>query len=194
MRDWTEIETMYITGNMSQKELAESLQISYSTLSKVATENKWSDKRKKFRKKTANKGLERASARISRKLAKLAEGTELLIDAALKALGDEKQFYRYIVSDGVGEGCSVTKEQIFDKLDAKALKDVTSALRDLTAMRRDLFGLPTQGPRRRLLPSIPAPDQARQQRHRWRLQRRPLLAHLRYGGLHQGDGRLLDSR
>ena len=145
MRDWTEIETMYITGNMSQKELAESLQISYSTLSKVATENKWSDKRKKFRKKTANKGLERASARISRKLAKLAEGTELLIDAALKALGDEKQFYRYIVSDGVGEGCSVTKEQIFDKLDAKALKDVTSALRDLTAMRRDLFGLPTQG-------------------------------------------------
>ncbi len=145
MRNWTEIETQYITGNMSQKELAESLQISYSTLSKVATENKWSDKRKKFRKKAANKGLERAGARISRKLARLAEGTELLIDAALKALGDEQQFYRYIVTDGMGEGVSVTKEQIFEKLDAKALKDVTSALRDLTAMRRDLFGLPTQG-------------------------------------------------
>jgi IS30 family transposase len=144
MRDWTEIETMYIAGNMSQKELAESLNISYSTLSKMATENKWSAKRKKFREKTANKGLERAGARISRKLAKLAEGTERLIDVALKALGDEQQFYRYIVTDGMGEGVSVTKEEIFEKLDAKALKDVTAALRDLTAMRRDLFGIPTQ--------------------------------------------------
>lgn len=145
MRDWTEIETMYITGNMSQKELAESLKISYSTLSKVATENKWSDKRKKFRKKTAKKGLERASARIARKLSKLADGTELLIDAALKALGDENQFYRYIVTNGTGEGCSVTTEEIFEKLDAKALKDVTASLRDLLAMRRDLFGIPTHG-------------------------------------------------
>ena len=144
MRNWTEIETQYITGDMSQKELADSLGISYSTLSKVATENKWSDKRKKFRKKTANKGLERAGARISRKLARLAEGTELLIDAALKALGDEQQFYRYIVTDFKGEGVIVTKEKIFEKLDAKALKDVTAALRDLTAMRRDLFGIPTQ--------------------------------------------------
>lgn len=145
MKNWEEIEAQYIAGEMSQKELAESLGISCSTLSKVAAENKWSDKRKKFRKKTAKKGLERAGARIAKKLAKLADGTELLIDAALKALGDEQQFYRYIVTDGVGEGCSVTKEEIFQKLDSKALRDVTAALRDLTAMRRDLLGIPTQG-------------------------------------------------
>lgn len=145
MKNWTEIEAQYIAGEMSQKELAESLGISYSTLAKVATANKWSAKRKKFRQKVAKKGLERAGARIAKKLSKLADGTELLIDAALKALGDEQQFYRYIVTDGVGEGCSVTKEEIFQKLDSKALRDVTAALRDLTAMRRDLFGLPTQG-------------------------------------------------
>ena len=145
MKNWTEIEAQYIAGEMSQKELAESLGISYSTLAKVATANKWSVKRKKFRQKVANKGLERAGARIAKKLAKLADGTELLIDAALKALGDEQQFYRYIVTDGVGEGVGVTKEKIFQKLDSKALRDVTAALRDLTAMRRDLFGIPTQG-------------------------------------------------
>lgn len=145
MRNWQEIEAQYIAGDMSQKELAESMGVSYSTLAKMATANKWSEKRKKFRQKAAKKGLERAGARISRKLSKLANGTELLIDAALKALGDPEQFYRYVVTNGTGEGCSVTTEEIFGKLDAKALKDVTSSLRDLLAMRRDLFGLPTHG-------------------------------------------------
>ena len=48
----------------------------------------------------------------------------------------------------------------------------------------------TQFPRRRMLPPIPTADQTRQQRHRRRLQRRPHVAYLRYGGIHQGIGRL----
>ena len=42
--------------------------------------------------------------------------------------------------------------------------------------------------RRRLLPPVPAPHQAGQQRHRRRLRRRPPLAHLRHRRLPQGDG------
>ena len=49
-------------------------------------------------------------------------------------------------------------------------------------------------PRRRLLPPVPATHQARQQRHRRRIQRRPHVAHLRYRCLHQGNGRLLHPR
>ena len=46
--------------------------------------------------------------------------------------------------------------------------------------------------RRQRLPPVPAADQARQQRHRQRLQRRPAVADLGHRRLHQGDGRLVD--
>lgn len=143
MRDWTEIETMYIAGDMSQRDLAKSLGISYSTLTKVATEKKWSDKRKKHRAKVAKAALRRAGARSQRKLERLISATEQTIDVALSALEDKDQFRRYIVTEGSGEGVSETSEKVFNKVDAKALKDITSALRDLTALARDFYGIPT---------------------------------------------------
>ncbi|MBR5342591.1 MAG: hypothetical protein IK149_01695 [Oscillospiraceae bacterium] len=145
MRDWTEIETMYVAGDMSLQALAEQTGISYSTVSKHASAGKWSEKRQGFRKKAENKALERARARISAKLLKLAESTELAIDAALQALNDPEQFRRYIVTEGCGEGVSATSEKIFQKTDTKALRDMAAALRDLTALQRNIYGLKTSG-------------------------------------------------
>lgn len=145
MRDWTEIEATYIAGNMTQRDLAASLGISYSTLSKVATENKWTEKRKKHRKKVAKKALGRAGARSARKLERLITATEKAIDTALMALEDKDQFRRYIVTEGVGDGVDRTSEMIFEKVDTKALKDLTGVLRDLTGLARDLYGIRTIG-------------------------------------------------
>lgn len=145
MRDWTEIETMYVSGDMNLQTLAEQVGISYSTVSKHASAGKWSEKRQTFRKKAESKALGRACARISAKLEKLAESAELAIDVALQALGDPEQFRRYIVTEGLGEGVSSTSEKIFDKVDTKALRDMTAALRDLTALQRNLYGLKTSG-------------------------------------------------
>lgn len=145
MRDWTEIETIYVSGDMNLPALAEQVGISYSTVSKHAAAGRWTEKRQEFRKKAAGKALGRAGARISAKLEKLAESAELAIDTALKALNDPEQFRRYIVSEGCGEGVSETSEKIFKKVDTRALRDMTAALRDLTALQRDLYGIKTSG-------------------------------------------------
>ena len=47
--------------------------------------------------------------------------------------------------------------------------------------------------RRERLSSVPAADQAREQRHRFGFQRRPVVAHSRRRGVHQRDGRLRHS-
>lgn len=145
MRDWTEIETAYVAGEMNLQQLSEQVKISYSTVSKHASAGHWNEKRQEFRKKAANKALGRAGARISAKLQKLAESTELAIDVALAALSDPDQFKRYIVTEGCGEGVSETSEKLFSKVDTKALRDMTAALRDLTATQRNLYGIKTSG-------------------------------------------------
>ena len=143
MRDWTEIETVYIAGNMSLRELAKQQGVSYSSLSKIATKRKWAAKRQRERDKLASATLGRARARNQRKLEKLISATERAMDTALSALEDEQQFRRYIVSEGRGEGVSSTEEKIFDKIDTKALKELTGVLRDLTALARDFYGIRT---------------------------------------------------
>ena len=61
----------------------------------------------------------------------------------MEAFEDEKQFNRYIVSEGCGDGFSETSEKIFDKVDTKALKDLTGVLKDLTGLMRDFYNIPT---------------------------------------------------
>ena len=80
MRDWTQIEAAYIAGDMSIRELAQSLGVSYSTLSKMASRGSWTAKRKKMRQKVAKKALAGAHARYEKKLKKLINATERAMD------------------------------------------------------------------------------------------------------------------
>jgi hypothetical protein len=141
--DWSKIETEYVAGQMSLKELAKAKRVSYSTLSKKASEGGWAAKRKNFRANVANDALARAQARGKKRMDKLLQASERLMDAAVKALEDDKQFRRFIISDGTGEGCSETTEQVFEKFDTKAMKNMTAVLKDLTGILRDAYGIKT---------------------------------------------------
>lgn len=142
MRDWTQIEAEYIAGDMSIRELAQRLGVSYSTLSKMASRGSWTAKRKKMRQKVAKKALAGAQARYEKKLNKLINATERAMDTALKTLEDNEQFRRWIVTEGKGDGISRVEERVFNKTDTKALRDLTGVLRDLTVLARDFYGLP----------------------------------------------------
>ena len=142
-KDWTKIETEYVAGTMSLKELAKRKRVSYSTISKKASEGGWAAKRKDFRAKVADRALARARERGVQRLADLMAGTEKLLDAAIETLNDQLQFQRHIVTEGAGEGISETTERTFDKRDTKAMKDMAAVIKECAGLLRDYYGIYT---------------------------------------------------
>ncbi len=57
-KDWTEIKTEYITGDMSYRALAQKHRIGYSRLQARATAEKWAVERGAFQKKVSQKSLD----------------------------------------------------------------------------------------------------------------------------------------
>lgn len=140
---WTRIETEYVAGTMSLKDLAKRKRISYSTLSKRASEGGWAGKRKDFRAGVEERALVQARERGVQRLNELMLGTEKLLDEAMRALGDQLQFQRYVVSEGAGPGVSETVEKTFDKRDTRAMKDMAAVIRELSGLLRDHYGIYT---------------------------------------------------
>lgn len=141
MIDWTKAEVEFIAGDLSLKAMAAKLEVSYSTLSKVAAEGKWRAKRKEYRKSVANNALLRARARDEKSLEKLIQGAEKVLGTAIDALNDSKQFNRYVITDGMGGA----QEKVFSKVDSKAMKEMTAVIKDLTGLLRDFYDIPTPG-------------------------------------------------
>lgn len=88
------------------------------------------------------------------KLLELREISEVLTKKITEAVFDEFQFNRYLVSekglDENGKAVTLTSEKCFDKLDTKALKEMTNTLKVLTECVRSLYGIPTFGETSRL--------------------------------------------
>ena len=143
MINWTRIETQYVSGEKTLRELAKEKRVSYSTLSKKASEGGWAAKREKYRAEVASEELARAQERGRARLRAILEADEKMMDAAVAAIADEEQFRRWIVSEGTGEGCSETSEKTFAKIDTKAMKDMVFVMRELTGMLRDAYSLQT---------------------------------------------------
>lgn len=143
MINWTKIETQYVAGSMSLKQLAKDKRVSYSTLSKKSSEGGWPQKRKDFRANVANGALARAQARGLKRMDELLQASEQLLDAATETIRDNEQFKRWVMTEGSGEGCSEAVERVFDKRDTKAMKDMVFVLKELTGILRDAYDLKT---------------------------------------------------
>ena len=149
MTDWNEIRVRYIAGTMSLKQLAEDSGVSYSRITKHASAEKWAAQRKAFGKKAAEKAIQRAGERAQANLEKAILVTEGLLDVSVKALEDRDQFRRYLVvrKDGRTEE---TTEEVFRKVDTKALKELTDAVEKLSLLLRNLLGEPGEPERQRI--------------------------------------------
>ena len=144
MTDWNELRVRYIAGKMSLKQLAEENDVSYSQVMQHSSREKWTQQRKIFGRNAAEKTLARASARAQANLEKAILVTEGLLDVSVKALEDRDQFRRYLVvrKDGRTEE---TTEEVFRKVDTKAIKELTEAVEKMTALLRQLLGEPEAG-------------------------------------------------
>lgn len=164
-QDWDALKMEYVTTKTTYVKLAEKYGISISQIKIVAARDGWTNERKKFAARVQQKAYRKACNHEADRLARLITATTGAIDVAMRAIGDDEQFNRYLVErrekyvtpvlacekDG-GEDADVqlvterqwTEECTYQKVDTKALKDLTGVLKDLTGLVRDLYGIPTQ--------------------------------------------------
>lgn len=141
--DWEKIRIEYVTTRCSYRQLSEKYGVAIGNISKVSVRERWKEQRERFVHDVSKKAEEKEKRNQVNRLARLTRATTKAVDVAMKALDDEKQFNRYIISEGIGGGATETEERIFDKVDTKALKDLTGVLKDLTALMRDFYNIPT---------------------------------------------------
>ena len=164
-QDWDALKMEYVTTKTTYAKLAEKYGISISQIKIVAARDGWTNERKKFTARV-QKAYRKACNHEADRLARLITATTGAIDVAMRAIGDDEQFNRYLVErrekyavpvadedaeDGElpPDGKLVTErqwieERTYQKVDTKALKDLTGVLKDLTGLVRDLYGIPTQ--------------------------------------------------
>lgn len=145
--DWEAIKTEYITTETSLSKLAKKYGTTKQIIGRKSSSEKWVEQRRRYVDETLTKTLRKHQERDVNRLCKLMDATEKLIDISLRAINDEQQYNRFIVSEGIGDGMSETSEKVFDKVDTRALKDTVSVLKDLTALARDFYDIPTAAQR-----------------------------------------------
>lgn len=165
-QDWDAMKTEYVTTKTTYSRLAEKYGVSISQIKIVAAREGWTKERKKFASDVQQKAYKKACSHEADRLARLIAATTGAIDVAMRAINDGEQFNRYLVErrekyavpvadedaeDGElpPDGKLVTErqwteERTYQKVDTKALKDLTGVLKDLTGLVRDLYGIPTQ--------------------------------------------------
>lgn len=158
--DWETIKTEYITTNTSQRKLADKYGINATTIAHRCKTEEWVKYRQLYKRKTLAKTIKKSANREANRLARLMDTTSKAIDVTVKAFADENQFNRYLIerrekyaypdiTEDEESGSSAvterqwTEEQIFKKIDTKALRDLTAALKDLTGLMRDFYNIPT---------------------------------------------------
>lgn len=155
--DWDRIRNDYITGNDTPKECARRHGVNYRTLGNHLYQERWNDKRSAYRGAVTDKAVETAKNCTAYRVASELMGLSYVVDAlereTRKALEDSEQLHRYLVlttsrhKDGTTE--TAYKDITSDKVDTRALRDLTDSVKTLEALKRSLHGLETEQERHR---------------------------------------------
>lgn len=144
---WAALRAEYISGDITLRKLAEKYSVNPSVVLKKSRDDGWVAKRNQFRIKTESKLAEKLSAMQAAddalKLISLRRSADAMAGVIEKTMQDAQQFNRHIISEGLGGGATQTECRIMDKVDTKAIKDLTGAIKDLTQIMRNLYDLPT---------------------------------------------------
>lgn len=149
--DWDAIRRDYITSNDTQPESARRHGVNVCTLRNHAARERWNEKRAAYRGAVTDKAIETAkncsAYRVASELMGLAGVVDALERETRKALEDGEQLHRYLVQttsrhkDGTTE--TAYKDITSDKVDTRALRDLTDSVKTLEALKRSLHGLET---------------------------------------------------
>ena len=140
--NWDAIKQAYAQGGKTHEELAREFGCCVQSLRNKAATDGWKEAREEFRANVAAATARRQAedaANIAdlniKTIRKLRQAHADLVTAAAALAADADQFRRHIVNQ-----YERAEEVVFDKRDARALKDVVGALDTLMDMQERLYG------------------------------------------------------
>lgn len=151
MCDWDALTSEYITTDLTLVEMSKKHNISIHTLNARCGKYKWVEQRKEYKRQAIELALNNAAEAEAERLGKIITSAQQMADVIEDIFRDPQQFHRHIVTDTFinedGGKDILTVEKEFQKVDSRAIKDLTGALKDMTLVLRNLYNLPTQAER-----------------------------------------------
>lgn len=148
--DWDAIKTEYVTGDMGQNALIKKYKIDQKLVAKHSKQDGWVKARKEYREKVQAKAQEKSANKRANELAGLLDSSYRMRDIIQNAVNDPVQFNRYLVTKGRKGGEFETVEEVYDKVDTKAIREMTQALKAVEGLIRSLNNIPTEAEMQRL--------------------------------------------
>lgn len=152
--DWEAIKTEYVTTDICQKDLAKRHKVNVRDLADHCRKEGWVEQRRQHRERVAEaterKLANKESTKQANQLSGLLDSSYMLRDRIKDAIADPQQFNRYLVTRGRKGGEFETVEVIKDKVDTKAIRELTQSMRALEDLIRSLGNIPTEAEAQRL--------------------------------------------
>lgn len=121
------IKTEYVSDpKMSYRKLADKYKFPLKKIAAAGRKENWKQLRVQLGDKIFKKTMNRISTQKADEFSRVINSAGRMLGVIEKAMDDEKQFNRYVLSDGI-----VSTEQIYDKVDTRAVKDMTTSLKEL---------------------------------------------------------------
>ncbi|WP_303000815.1 hypothetical protein [uncultured Eubacterium sp.] len=121
------IKTEYVSDpKMSYRKLADKYNFPLKKIAAAGKKENWKQLRVQLGDKIFKKTMNRISTQKADEFSRVINSAGRMLGVIEKAMDDEKQFNRYVLSDGI-----VSTEQIYDKIDTRAVKDMTTSLKEL---------------------------------------------------------------
>lgn len=152
--NWSALKTEYVTSDISLRALAEKHKIDKNLIYAHSKKEAWVKGREDYRARVGAKAIakscDKESTKQANQLSGLLDASYNLRDRIMKATADPDQFNRYLVTKGRKGGEFETVEVIKDKVDTKAIRELTQSMRALEDLIRSLNNIPTPAEQQRL--------------------------------------------
>lgn len=148
--DWEKIKTEYVTTDINLRDLAKKNGVSMNTISKYCKKEGWVKAREDYCAKVSKKAVQKSCDKRANELSKVLDSSMLIRDRIYEAMNDPQQFNRYLVTRGRKGGEFETVEEVHEKVDTKAIREMTQALKAVEDLIRSLNNIPTRAEEQRL--------------------------------------------
>ena len=127
--DWLKIDFEYITGDMSLHEMADEKGIPFHTLAAHARKAKYAEKRTEYKQLVLSKLRKEMSKHDADAISDIMTATEKAIKLVGLYIADDATLHNYVIGQ---------KEIRLDKMDTKALRNMSGTIRDLVCVLKIL--------------------------------------------------------
>ena len=148
--DWDKIKTEYVTTDISIRALSEKHKIDKNLVASHCKNDKWVKARKDYKTRVSTKAITKSCNKKANELAGVLSSAYKIRDTIEKAVDDPYQFNRFLVTKGSKGGEFETTEEVMEKVDTKAIREMTQALKAIEGLIRSLNNIPTPAEQQRL--------------------------------------------